>query len=203
MSACISNRRKCGFSLLEMVIVLSIIMIFSAIAVPRMINEASDLSLRFAASDLSGLLQTARIQAVRKNAYYSVRYGTLTSEVNGFFVDLPGSGAWASGDPILPVSSSVTVHQGSGSGAPNEGSFISSLAFTINPGADWPSFNARGLPCIAGTYSCPQAAGQGFVIFMSKPTVTGAVPWTAVVIDPSGHMILYTCDSSGNWTLRN
>ena len=186
-----------------MVIVVSMIMILSAIAVPRMINEANDLSLRFAASDLSGLLQTARIQAVRKNAFYSVVYGPLNGGASGFFVDLAGSGVYASGDPLLPVETKVTVHEGTGSGAPNEGSFISSLAFTINPAADAPSFNARGLPCIKGTYSCPQAAGQGFVIFMSKPTVTGAVPWTAVVIDPSGHMILYTCDYSGNWTLRN
>ena len=191
-----------------MVIVISIIMILSAIAVPRMINEANDLSLRFAASDLSGLLQTARIQAVRKNAFYSVVYGPLNGGASGFFVDLAGSGVYASGDPLLPVDTKVTVHEGTGSGAPNEGSFISGLAFTVEAGTINPSFNARGLPCIAGTYSCPYSIGpngngQGFVIFMSKPTVTGAVPWTAVVIDPSGHMILYTCDYSGNWTLRN
>lgn len=197
-----THKRKQGFSLIELMLVVSVILVLTAISVPRLINTVNDISLRYAASDLSGLLQTARIQAVKKNTYYSLQTGATASGDTTYFLDIPKTGLYVNGDPMVPIRASVTVHQGTGSGAPNEASFIASLNFTVNPGADAPSFNARGLPCIAGVNSCPQTAGQGFVIFMSQPGAMGAVPWAAVVVNASGHTQEWTSDASGNWVQR-
>ena len=192
-----------GFSLIEMMIVVAVVLILAAIAVPRLLSTVSDISLRYAASDFSGLVQSARIQAVRKNTSYSILQGNLPSGAPAYYLDLPKAGAYTNGDPMLPIGPSVTVWPGIGSGAPSEGAFIANLNFTVNPGGVPPSFNARGLPCIAAANSCPQTPGQGFVVFMSKATVLGGVPWAAVVINPSGHVQIWTSDINGNWVQRD
>ncbi len=198
-----TGKRNQGFSLLELMIVVAMMMITSAIAVPHMINAVNDISLRYTASDLSSLLQSARIQAVKKNTFYAVKSGALPSGQTGYYLDLPNSGVFANGDPFMPVGPSITIHAGTGSGAPNEAALIASLAFAINPAADAPTFNARGLPCIVAGTTCPQAAGQGFAVFLKKATITGNVPWAAIIITPSGHMQIWTCDNVGTWVQRD
>ena len=111
--------------------------------------------------------------------------------------------AYVNGDPLMPLSPDVTITQGAGSGAPNETAFLTSLAFIVNPGVDAPSFNARGLPCIATAAACPTNTADGFVVFLSKNVLLGNSPWAAVVVNPSGRVQIWTSDSNGNWIQRN
>ncbi len=199
-----------GFSLIELLIVVAVILILAAAAVPHLMSTVNDISLRYAAADFSGLVQSARIQAVRKNTFYTVQQGVLPSGTPAFYVDLLKTGAYSTGDaahtngdPAVPINPSVTVRLGPGSGAPNEAAFLANLAFIVDATGAPPSFSARGLPCIAAANSCPMVAGQGFVVFMSKPAIMGNVPWAAVVINPSGHIQLWTSDVNGNWVQRD
>ncbi len=196
-----------GFSLIELLIVVAIVMVLAAITVPRILNAISDTKLRYFATNYSGILQSARMQAVRKNIYYQIQSTTLSSGGSAYFVDIPKSGSYAVGDPLLPVGSQITVHVGTGSGAPNEGTFTSGtstsgLSFAPISGASDPSFNARGLPCVVASGACPYS-GQGFVVFLSKPSLTGNLDWAAVAITPSGHIQIWTCDGSGYWIQRD
>ena len=197
------TKKPQGFSLLELMIVLVVVLILAAIAVPRLMSTVNDISLRYAASDFSGLVQSARIQAVRKNTSYTILQGNLPSGTPAFYLDLPKAGVYTNGDPMLPIGPGITVWPGIGSGAPNEGTFVANLNFTVNPGGAPPSFNARGLPCVAAANACPQTPGQGFVLFMSKAATMGGVPWAAIVINPSGHIQLWTSDINGNWIQRD
>jgi prepilin-type N-terminal cleavage/methylation domain-containing protein len=192
-----------GFSLVELMIVVLVILVLAAITAPGLFNTISDISLRYSLSNFAGLLQSARIQAVRKNTFYSVDPVTLASGDAGYYVDIPKSGTYAGGDPVMPLGRVLTVHPGIGSGAPNEGAFITSLNFVVNPGTSAPNFNARGLPCVAAGNACPQAPGQGFAVFLSRSTVTGNVRWGAVVVNPSGRVQIWTSDSTGNWIQRD
>jgi Tfp pilus assembly protein FimT len=203
MLDCKTQKNGGGFSLIELMLVVAVIMVLAAISVPRLIITISDISLRYSAGDLSGLLQSARIQAVRKNTFYSVVPGTLPAGTPVYFLDVNKTGTYANGEPMLPLSRSVTVHQGSGSGAPGETAFLASLSFTVDATGAPPSFNARGLPCIATAISCPMVSGKGFVVFLSKAAIMGNIPWTAVVINPSGHIQLWSSGLNGNWIQRD
>lgn len=204
-----TQKKGRGFSLVELLIVVAIIMIVAAISVPRLLNTVSDINLRYAATNISGLLQSARMQGVRKNTFYTVQPTTLSSGGTGYYAHVQG-GSYAVGDPLLPLGSQITAYIGLGSGAPNESTFASGtssngLSFAPNAGPDAPSFNARGLPCIGvpATGACPLVPGQGFVIFLSKSSALGNVSWASIAITPSGHMQIWTSDNSGNWVQRD
>jgi prepilin-type N-terminal cleavage/methylation domain-containing protein len=210
-SATHKHKNDRGFSLLELLIVVAILVTVAAITVPRVMNTISDLKLRYVAQNFSGLLQSARMQAVRKNTFYMVQPTTLASGDAAYYASVRGQ-AYVSGnsnpadnDPVLPIGNGITVHIGTGSGAPNEGTITCGSGCLFNAGSDDPSFNARGLPCIGvvnGT-SCPQNPGQGYVMFVSKPSLTGNINWAAIVITASGHIQIWTCDGSGNWIQRD
>ncbi len=204
-----TQKSRCGFSLIELIIVVAMIMILAAISVPRLLNTVSDINLRYAATNISGLLQSARMQGVRKNTFYTVQPTTLSTGGTGYYVHVQG-GAYVAGDPVLPLGSEIIANIGLGSGAPNESTFASGtssngLSFAPNAGMDAPSFNARGLPCIGvpATGACPLVPGQGFVIFLSKSSLTGNVSWASIAITPSGHIQIWTSDSTGNWVQRD
>jgi len=198
-----SQKKMRGFSLIELMIAVTIIMILGALTVPGLVTTLREISLRYAASDFSGLLQSARIQAVKTNSFYSVQSGSLGTHQPIYYVGKPTAG-YVNGNPMQPFDPNITIHQGIGSGAPNEGNFIAGLNFTVNPSADAPSFNARGIPCIGTPTACPTNTGQGYVVFMSKQLPGGTASiWAAVVVNPSGRVQLWGADSSGNWVQRD
>ena len=194
------TRNNRGFSLVEMVVVVAIVMIMAKFAIVVMTSAVANIKLHYAAINFSGLLQKARIEAVRKNTFYTVQQDTMPAGDIGYYVDLAQSASpsFASGDPVVELGR-VTVFAGTGSGAPQETSFVSSRGFTINTGTSAiAAFNARGLPCIANlsTHLCPEAPGQGFVYFLSMGG-TGT-SWAAVVITPSGRVQTWSYDNSGS-----
>jgi prepilin-type N-terminal cleavage/methylation domain-containing protein len=191
-----------GFTLLELMIVLAVISILGALTIPKMMTVINDVSLRYVASDLSGLLQSARMQAVRTNVSESVMQGVLGDGTRTYYIDRPGR-AYAAGDVILPLNPNVTVWLGPGSGAPNEAAFLASLNFAIDPAADPPSFSPRGLPCILNGGICNPILGQGFVVFITKPGYLGDIPWFAIVVNPSAHIQIWSCDRGGTWIQRD
>jgi prepilin-type N-terminal cleavage/methylation domain-containing protein len=203
-SATHKHKNDRGFSLLELLIVVAILVTVAAITVPRVMSIISDIKMRYVAQNLGGLLQSARMQAVRKNTYYMVQPTTLASGDAAYVATARGQ-TYASSDPVLPLDNQITVHMGTGSGAPNEGTLTCGAGCIFNPAADDPSFNARGLPCIGvvnGT-SCGQTPGQGYLLVVSKPALTGSINWAAIIITASGHIQIWTCDGDGNWIQRD
>jgi prepilin-type N-terminal cleavage/methylation domain-containing protein len=199
----ITNREKPGkpgpgFSLIELMIVVSIIMIMAAIFPPLLMNVIDGVKLRSSANSLSGLIQQARIQAVKANTYYPIQQTMFAGGEVAYYVDLLRTSTYASGDPIAEMASNITAHAGSGSGAPGESGFITSLNFTPDSSGVL-RFNARGLPCVMNGAPC-QTLGNGFVYFLSRVSLVGT-SWRAVTVTPSGRVQVWSYDGT-HWVLQ-
>src|SRR6267143_6987867 len=108
--------RTGGFSLIEILIVLFVVMVVAAIAVPNVMLAVSNIRLRASAGDLAGLMQQARILAAKNNANYAIRYGT----VNGAriaYVDLNGNSAFDNGEPMTQFSGTTVAAAGAPTGS--------------------------------------------------------------------------------------
>jgi prepilin-type N-terminal cleavage/methylation domain-containing protein len=193
----IAHSGKQGFSLAELLIVLAVMMVLMAICPPLIMNVLSVMKTRYAATDFSGLLQRVRIEAARKNTFYSIEQSTLSSGQLVYFVDLNKDGVRDSTEPQLVFESAVNVHFGTGSGAPGEAALVASLNFTPYASSQLPNFNARGVPCALSGGTCPQTPGSGFVWFLSRSGPLGA-NWASVAVTPSGRVRVWTHDGQ-NW----
>jgi type IV fimbrial biogenesis protein FimT len=192
-----AQKRGQGFSLIELLIAVSILMILAAVFTPLLSNAVSEIKLRYSATDLSGLMQKARIEAARKNTFYSIEQTTLSAGVVAYYADLAKSNTFAAGDPLVEMGNQVNVHFGTGSGAPGEATFATSLNFALDSSGVLPKFNARGLPCLPAGGTCPQIPGQGFVYFLSRNTALGT-RWASVVVTPSGRVQAWSYNGT-NW----
>lgn len=186
-----------GFSLLEVLVVAVIIFVLAALAVPTIITQVYAIRIRHSATTLSQQLQRARMEAVRKNSFYSLQYAS-GSPATVTIVDK--GGALVTSIPAAVLGANVNGYYGTGSGAPGESAFVASLGFVPASSLGSPSFNARGLPCVpVAATTCPMLAGQGFVFFLSGPaSVTGALGWSAVAVTPSGRSQVWAYDGA-NW----
>jgi len=196
-------RANRGFSLLELALVVTIVFILVALAVPSMITQVNAVRIHYSATDLSGLLQRMRIEAVRKNSFYSVQGVAGPPEMEQV---VNSAGAVVNTIPPAQMGQSVNVFYGTGSGAPGEAAFVTGLGFPSGvaaAGGGSPSFDARGLPCIAnGGNTCPRVFGQGYVFFLSGTSAgNGAQGWAAVVVTPSGRVEVWSYTGSA-WVQR-
>lgn len=187
-----------GFSLIELVIAVAVMMIMAAVFTPLISNVVSGIKLRYSATDLSGLIQKARIEAARKNTFYSIEQTTLSAGDVAYYVDLGKNNAFTAGDPLVDVGDQVSVHFGAGSGAPGEAAFTTSLNFALDSSGVLPKFNARGLPCLPSGGTCPQIPGQGFIYFLSRNDIL-RTSWASVVVTPSGRVQVWSYDGT-NWS---
>jgi prepilin-type N-terminal cleavage/methylation domain-containing protein len=186
-----------GFSLIEMVIAVAITLVLGAIFAPLMANAVSGIKLRYSAIDLSGLIQKDRIEATRKNTFYSIEQTTLSAGEVGYYVDIDKNNTFSTGDALVEMGNQVNVHFGTGSGAPGEAAFAASLGFALDGSGVLPKFNARGLPCLLAGGTCVQNPGTGFIYFLSRQN-TFSTSWASVVVTPSGRVQVWAYDGT-NW----
>ena len=209
------NRRfgqQGGFSLVEMLIVVIIVLITSATAIPSIISAMRLAHLRGAASDFAGLLEQARIYAIRDNRYYStyILAASGSAQEGLAYVDmLPKSLTGASGnggtsivtatagkpgDPEITISSEV-VQEPVGS-APNTSNLKTQLLPSTTPvtptdtSVTAATFGPRGLPCtplaLTGGSVCDSSGGPtAFWTFLEN---SKASSWQAVTITPAGRI---------------
>lgn len=196
--------RQSGFSLLELLIVMAIIMVVAAMATPSILASINNIRLRGSAGDVAGLLQQCRQAAMHDNRYYTVKPATVTG-AQAAYVDLNYNNAFDNAapnpEPIIQLASNVSVVS---AGAPNTANLLGQCCttFTPQPATILPSFNSRGLPCVGAANPPPanslcnirDAANNtvGFVYYMNQTRPFGAVGWAAVSVTPAGRVRVWT-----------
>jgi prepilin-type N-terminal cleavage/methylation domain-containing protein len=203
-----------GFSLLELLGVIVITGIVSAIAIPNLLRVAHRVRLQGAGTDLAAILQQARMRAIQDDRFYSV-YPNTANSLPVEFVDIYPqniNGASGSGgttvdpqDPQVTLAAEVTEQPQSA--APNTPNLL--LQFLgSNPAALTPvdgsspatpvTFGPQGLPClptaVSGGTVCNSRGGPVayWVFFQNNVTQD----WEAVSVTPAGRFQKWTY--SGN-----
>jgi len=164
------KKRESGFSMVELVIVVAIILIVTAMAAPSVKQVVDNYRLHASGQGVASVLQQARMAAVQSNQPYYVQY-------NG--CGAPNIICAVPAGRFLPL----TVLPGVVGAAPQVGGVI--------------GFNARGMPCVqtVGPWVCPPP-GTGFEWFMQSGS-TGA--WEAITVTPAGRIRSWRMTSATSW----
>src|ERR1700686_485756 len=111
------NAASEGFSLVEIIVVLAIVLLLAGVAFPIFTKISYNIRLKSAATNISGLMQQARILAARQNAVYTIAIPTAGGTA---CIDLNRDGTCGSGEPVILFNSNVPPATGApnGSGGP-------------------------------------------------------------------------------------
>jgi prepilin-type N-terminal cleavage/methylation domain-containing protein len=178
-----------GFSLLELMIVMAIILVIAAFAVPNMITTMDAFRMRGTLTSASGMVQKSRMQATKANTTQQLHVIVNAGQVVLYYKDAnsPNPGLQTT-DAIFRMPSQFTIPAG---GAPAGPTPLTGLAMwgsnvnVTNINID-PYFNSRGMPCLpaAGGTCSPT---NGFLYYFNY-TNSGRVHWTALSVSPAGRI---------------
>jgi Tfp pilus assembly protein FimT len=190
--------------MMEVAVVVSIMLVLAAIATPTVITQVGRWRLHSAGMEVTGLLQRARLEAVRDNKYITVRFGTVEG-ANAAYIDSTGSSAndgsgnnqYDAGEGVVQISRPITFQQ-VGNPPFNTTSLLGVSGGTIT--GDSPlrvTFNQRGLPCKMNGLVCQNFVGGNYVsylYFANDPSSSNG--WIAVSVSPAGRIRMWTWNGS-------
>ena len=195
--------RTGGFSLIELLIVVFVVMVIAAIAIPNVLLAVSNIRLRASAGELAGLMQQARILAAKANTTYSIRYTTLNGAQIAY-VDLNGNGSFGAGEPMIQFSGTTVPASGAPSGG---GGQPSAYVLVGDPGTGSYDntkilgYTGRGLPCNYDTSTTPATCSTppaNYFVYYLTDTRVGGAGWAAVVVTKGGRTKIVTWNG-GTW----
>ena len=96
-------RKDNGFTLVEMMTVIAIMAIVSAIAVPNIYSFAAGMKLRSASRDLCSTLRQARMNAIRTNTRWAVQFGAANYQA----IDCGPDNTCGTGDDVVKIPTSI------------------------------------------------------------------------------------------------
>jgi type IV fimbrial biogenesis protein FimT len=189
----VRRSRGSGFSLVELVLSLAVLLILTTVAVPVVIRSLQAYQLNSTASQLAGMLKFTKFEAIRQNTRVScqiVQQGTTWQ----IWADSNGNGVPDAAEPQMFVSGSFTLLPASS--VPDPSAIVSTLglgassAWTVLSGSNATvTYDQRGVLNAAAIYV--------LYIGNTNPSNPG---YRAVITVPSGAVQVWSASSAGNWT---
>jgi type II secretory pathway pseudopilin PulG len=201
-----SDRKKCGmqgarmrgFSLIELLVVVLVVMVVAAIAVPNVLLAVSNIRLRASAGALGGLMQQARILAAKNNTAYVVLFGTQNGAQIAYIRDPNnGLGAYVAGEPLMEFSGTTVPAAGvpTSTGQPTAYVLAGDSGSGSYDNTNTIGFTGRGLPCNYDTTTTPATCStppaKYFTYYMLDTRVGGS-GWAAVLVTKGGRTKIVT-----------
>jgi len=171
-----SNQLQSGYSLLELMVALAMVMVLTTMAVPAVTTAISDAQLRSAAGGLAGTLQKARMISASADRAYALRLSGSST----VYIDLNGNSTLDASEMVNLLRLPRGVVIDASAPALNAGFGTSVLGL--------PGFDPRGLPCAVSSGTCTFNQGTGFVVYLRQDRPFGATSWAAVSVSPAGRI---------------
>jgi Tfp pilus assembly protein FimT len=196
------RHRERGFEIVELIIVVAIILVVSAMAMPRILTAVENVRLRSAANGAAGVIQALRMEAVKHNTYYSAGWKTVgsgSSQYQIMYADVnPADGAYNVGEPMVQLPNTMRFEFSGANPAFNASTLLGTTSNPPQPASLLPLFNARGLPCVVSGLQCTTISGGSLVYFVYFLRLDGssATRWAAVSVTPAGRTRVWTWDGS-------
>lgn len=109
MISLIRKNKMHGFTLVEMVVVMAIILLLLAVAVPNLGRPSSAMKLNTAARNISTILRTARSYAVARRAVHIAVFDTFGESVTPNFIYITDNTGTRVGSKEYALSSDLTI----------------------------------------------------------------------------------------------
>jgi type II secretory pathway pseudopilin PulG len=187
--------RSGGFSMVELAVSLTVLLILTAIAIPTLMRSFRTYQLNDAAARLSDMLKFTRFEAVRRNTQVQ------------FLMQQPSPPAWiigvdSNGNSTIDLSEKQEVIAGfatllpSGT-PPSPTAIVAKLGGaslnTLSGSTGSVTFDARGAIRVGGTVSA-----NIFVFYIGSANDPES-GYRAVILLPSGSTQIWTAPSGGTW----
>jgi len=188
------DNKEEGFSLLEVVIVMGIIVAMTAAVIPNINSSIQNYRLYASAQEIASQMQSARLRAVRGNAMCTF---LMSASGRQFGIDLDGDGSISSSADVVlnlnnnvsfsnlstpPITSAVTLSNGTKTG----------IGFT--PRGMLTAVASSGLP----DYNPANLAASGYAIYLSNTQNHSA----AITVSPLGRVRTWTSTSTNGATWK-
>lgn len=185
-----------GFTLLELILVCAVALCLAAIATPSFLRISYNIRLRSAATNLSALMQNARIAAAKNNAVYTISMGTNTA--CAFNVS---SGACDPRLPQITFSSTIALAAAAptgSSGQPTAYTLVGDTNGNTYTNGTTLGYSPRGLPCSYASSTCATPITGYFVYYLTDTRPSGNLGWAAVVVTNTGRSKVVAWNG-GSW----
>lgn len=182
-----ADRRARGVSLLELCVVLGVMLVVTATALPAVMTAMQHYRLRTAAKDVAAMLQRSRMNCVRDNRHYTVQERQVTQasvSYSQLFLDRNANGSYDGGEPVVQLPAGVRFNSAS---APALSA--ATLGYASQPSSTALSFNGMGLPCVMRGGICTNWDANGNavgVVYFLQNARHATSAWAAVGVTPSG-----------------
>jgi type IV fimbrial biogenesis protein FimT len=193
--------RRNGFSLVELLLSLAVLLILTTVAVPVVLRSLQTYQLNSTASQLAGMLKFTKFGAIRQNTHVSCQI--IQQSANWLvWVDLNGNTLADATEPQMIISGSFTLLPASS--VPSTASIASTLGaassygWTVISGSNGDiMYDQRG---VVVTYSGGNivTATTIYALYLGNPNDPNS-GYRAVITLPSGAVQVWTSPSSGNW----
>ena len=186
-----------GVSLLELCVVLAVMLVVTASALPTMTAVMQQYRLRTAAKDVASMLQRSRMSCVRNNRHYTVQEAQVTQggiTYSQLYLDQNANNTYDRGEPVVQLPIGVRF---SSSAAPALS--VATLGYTPQPASTALSFNAMGLPCVMRNGICTNWDSNGNavgVVYFLQDSRHASSAWAAVAVTPAGRARAWTWSAS-------
>jgi prepilin-type N-terminal cleavage/methylation domain-containing protein len=181
-----ADERMRGFTLMEIMVVASLILIISAFSIPKLIQFWQDWQLHSAAAEVADLTQQARMGAARTNSIYPIRF-QMVGGLQQVYIDQNRDGALNATEPYIDLPQSVTGASAAPSGGAGQPSAYTLVGDTSSgtpfDNSNVIAYSQRGLPCNYSSSVCATPAASYFVFYFSDSRTND---WAAVLVTKSG-----------------